>query len=465
MTHGVDRIEPLLCPEEALMTPAGKMVNRQGLSSPPQPLLGMTAWRETDRPLVVVPHETSGRRVALVVKGLFWLTLVAALFSVAGCVFRAEKPDRNFLVLFPIYYRGVALLLLGGWCWGLNVLFLDRYRLEYTVLFDMEPGVKISSRTVFLLSAGFSAILFANVVVFTTVRMGVPSTFLPLLLYSTLFLVVLWPRSPFREPRQALLRVLLGTFLSPLAGVHFVHVIVGDLLTSYSKVFHDLYGASCVILTSEDRHFHADLLRSCRNDSLGMWVTSIPTWLRLVQCLSCYLSLPEHDRKHLANALKYASALPVLFFSYLQNNIQSSVALGMIPADPLTIQRLWLLSLIINSVYSYYWDVYNDWGLGSFFSTNLLLRDRMLFPRRWWYYAAIFSDLTLRFTWSLQLSPHWYLWGDVGRELLMFVLESVEILRRCMWINFRMEWQALCLAARDKNHSRQLSVEEVPISP
>ena len=133
------------------------------------------------------------------------------------------------------------------------------------------------------------AILFGNIVIFTQTRMMLPSTFVPLLLYSTLFLVTLWPRSPFREPRQALVRVLWGTLLSPLAGVHFVHVIVGDLLTSYSKVFHDMYGASCVILTSEDRHFHADLLRSCRNDQWGIIVASIPTWL---VCSLCRAALP-----------------------------------------------------------------------------------------------------------------------------------------------------------------------------
>ena len=68
-------------------------------------------------------------------------------------------------------------------------------------------------------------------------------------------------------------------------------------------------------------------------------------------------------------------------------------------------------------------------------------RDRLIYPKRWWYYVAMVADVLGRFTWSLQLSPHWWFLGSVGRELQMFVLEAVEILRRCMWIFFRCEWQ------------------------
>lgn len=53
--------------------------------------------------------------------------------------------------------------------------------------------------------------------------------------------------------------------------------------------------------------------------------------------------------------------------------------------------------------------------LSPHFSPHLIFplhRDRLVFPRRGWYYATLTVDLLLRFTWSLQLSPHW--WFSIG---------------------------------------------------
>eukprot|EP00996_Jenningsia_fusiforme_P000729 NODE_165_length_2944_cov_61.626598_g151_i0.p1 GENE.NODE_165_length_2944_cov_61.626598_g151_i0~~NODE_165_length_2944_cov_61.626598_g151_i0.p1 ORF type:complete len:431 (+),score=39.96 NODE_165_length_2944_cov_61.626598_g151_i0:538-1830(+) len=356
------------------------------------------------------------------------IILSLAVFFIA----RRGQSNSTFLLSFPVYYRAVALLVLGGWCWGWNVRLLDRYAIDYAQLFEMD-GTRHSSRSIFCLSSVFTLLLLFNVCLFSNAT-AIPSTFLPMCLYVSVLLVLWWPKGPFRDIRYSLLSSCHSVLFSPFLGVHFMHVIVADLLTSYAKVFHDLYSSLCVIGSSSDQRFHVSLLQACRSDPTGLLVASLPSWLRLTQCLSCYLS--DHERKHLANSAKYASAFPVLLFSYLHQEYTD---------HPLqsTFQTCWLASLCVNSAFSFYWDVYNDWGLGTSRNSQLLLRDRLLFPS-YWYYLAVLVDLVLRFTWSLQLSPHWYLYlGDVGRELQMFLLESVEILRRCMWIIFRMEWQLI----------------------
>ena len=53
------------------------------------------------------------------------------------------------------------------------------------------------------------------------------------------------------------------------------------------------------------------------------------------------------------------------------------------------------------------------------------------------YYSAVFIDLLLRCTWSFKLSPHLDHFNDL--EGTIFLMEILEVLRRWMWIFFRVE--------------------------
>ena len=76
-----------------------------------------------------------------------------------------------------------------------------------------------------------------------------------------------------------------------------------------------------------------------------------------------------------ANSLKYFSAFPVIFLSAAQKNVVVDIAAakGVTPQEiaesgdrwfgehPMF--RLWLLAVIVNSMFSFWWDVQMDWGL------------------------------------------------------------------------------------------------------
>jgi hypothetical protein len=64
----------------------------------------------------------------------------------------------------------------------------------------------------------------------------------------------------------------------------------------------------------------------------------------------------------------------------------------------------------------------------------------MLFPPAV-YHLAILLDLILRFTWSLKISSH--LAQLVELESGVFVLEVLEIARRCGWVFLRVEWEVV----------------------
>lgn len=120
-------------------------------------------------------------------------------------------------------------------------------------------------------------------------------------------------------------RVSIGGIAEAQDG-KFGDILLADVLTSYAKVLGDLFVSACMFLSfgqsSTDRPD-----RSCGGQYVVPIIIGIPSMIRLRQCLIEY-SRVKNDRQklpgsgwggqHLANALKYASAFPVIILSALQ---------------------------------------------------------------------------------------------------------------------------------------------------
>jgi len=236
--------------------------------------------------------------------------------------------------------------------------------------------------------------------------------------------------------------------------------------------------------------------------------------VRFRQCLVEYLSSPAlTDRRAFLNAIKYATAFPVIFLSAAQRQVIAELAAqkgSEVTRTPWHgehhLFRLWLLALAINSIYSFWWDVTNDWGLtllrpngGDGATTPLLpssvpptpavpktplspiwsepstpsraglpplsipqnksrgLRPVLLFNDPILYYVAIGFNLILRFTWSLRLSSHLHTLADI--EGGVFLLEALEIMRRWVWVFFRVEWETV----KKTKHGHAMSMREISV--
>lgn len=107
-----------------------------------------------------------------------------------------------------------------------------------------------------------------------------------------------------------------------------------------------------------------------------------------------------------------------------------------------------LLAALINSLYSYWWDLTNDWGFdllrpGSTQGGNLQphpfgLRTRLMYPLPY-YPFVVFSNLLLRLTWSVKLSPHLHSHSEGSG--VIFWTEVAELVRRWIWVFLRVEWE------------------------
>lgn len=154
-----------------------------------------------------------------------------------------------------------------------------------------------------------------------------------------------------------------------------------------------------------------------------------------------------------------------------------------------------LLAAVVNSLYSFWWDVTNDWGLdllrfnsprsnerqvpkplllsrlhsgSTLVNRNSIdflspeqknsppflgepqkrrhrqschgLRTVLLYPRAI-YPILIFLNLLLRMTWSVKLSTHMHSFRD--GSVVFFWLEVAELVRRWLWVFLRVEWEVI----------------------
>ncbi|GAA6040794.1 hypothetical protein JCM8097_003304 [Rhodosporidiobolus ruineniae] len=181
---------------------------------------------------------------------------------------------------------------------------------------------------------------------------------------------LVWPGNVLYKRQRAQFTNALKRIVSPALyrSVPFCDIILADILTSSAKVLGDVWVAGCLLIKGVEA--------SRRGDGCGrVWgvplMTSLPYLFRFRQCISEVVtgSTPTPKRS-LLNALKYATAFPVIVLSAMQTVIGD-------PFDPeesvreageswigrTTLFNLWILAVLVNSLYSFWWDVTNDWGL------------------------------------------------------------------------------------------------------
>ena len=139
----------------------------------------------------------------------------------------------------------------------------------------------------------------------------------------------------FVVPLQALSRSGRYYFLSTLKRVgigglaeaqdgKFADILLADVLTSYAKILGELFVSSCMFF-SRGESSTATPNRGCGGAFMVPVIISIPSIIRLRQCLIEYFRVRNGSQasqgwggQHLANALKYSSAFPVIVLSALQ---------------------------------------------------------------------------------------------------------------------------------------------------
>ena len=212
--------------------------------------------------------------------------------------------------------------------------------------------------------------------------------------------------------------------------VTFPDFWIADQLNSLVTVFLDVEFFACYLFVKNDE---------CSSAKYGIRavVAILPAWFRFAQCLRRFYSTKTHDGKrkyeHLVNAGKYSTSFFVVLFSSLASGLAVSGA-NVQALHYYVFFSLWIVSAMVSSCYTFYWDIRKDWGL---FEGKHKLREELIYPN-YVYVLAIIEDLILRSLWTLnisvgQLGPKWQ------ATILTTILALMETFRRIVWNFFRLE--------------------------
>ena len=226
------------------------------------------------------------------------------------------------------------------------------------IKYPSRPSLTIPPhhRRTYRLAATVTIPLIVSILLFWVITHGSPSLVIAwdILPQSYLFLLFVLFVIPFQQLSRTgrywflstLKRVSIGRIAEAQDG-KFGDILLADVLTSYAKVLGDLFVSACMFVS-----FGASSTnkpdRSCGGQYMVPLIISIPSMIRLRQCLIEFLRVRNNSPKsgsagwggqHLANALKYSSAFPVIILSALQRGYDTN-KIGMSETG---LFRLWYL--------------------------------------------------------------------------------------------------------------------------
>ncbi|XP_024397473.1 uncharacterized protein [Physcomitrium patens] len=347
----------------------------------------------------------------------------------------------KFLYEVYLYYNPVFLMSAMVWLWGVNVYVFLTMRFPYARVFELDPN-HVSHQEIWKIASWMTVAVITSMTAYLYLYshgMVSMAASQPVLLYLMVPLMLGLPLDMFyMNTRFYFLRTLVRlTF--PIQPISFADFFVADVLTSMAKVLSDVERSAC-------RMYHRQVATVAwlnANDTCGGHSIYIPIVLaypylsRLLQCLRQYHD--TKDKSCLFNALKYTTTFPVIFISALKYHVE-------LPYWFSTLRPLWVLCAILNSCYSFWWDITKDWDLGwmsgPWKPVKQSLRPTLMYNQPWVYYWAIGSNMVLRAAWTYKLSAHLR-----HNFKTVFLFSFLEMLRRFQWIFFRVEIAALKLSS------------------
>lgn len=255
--------------------------------------------------------------------------------------------------------------------------------------------------------------------------------------------------------------------------VPFIDVFFADGMCSLSKVFFD-WG----MLWHLASHYPQEVPNSVHSIVIPSTFAALPYLIRARQCIVMFnVGKVKNDPKryqHALNAIKYSTSLFPICVSAYQKTIPDEDA----------VEYLIVSLLIINSIYSYLWDIIMDWGMmqnptlamthscspipGSGVEqnscSNTLLRPRLRF-------GTVLSTIILladgifRFGWVLRFYESYIF---ISKDSYILFTELLEVFRRSIWNLLRVEWENI-KQMRNKdpfdNHAVEDDDSTIQLSP
>jgi hypothetical protein len=386
--------------------------------------------------LVTIKDENNISKLSIFTLGLFLgLCLMIVVVIAAICIeanLDVDK-DHSFSMVFPML-RCLLLFAFYSLMQSFQVYIWNVFSIDYQHLLKYQirvPPVATHLARGMMFSASF-LVCFAWYIssrasIIQTEHVVIPDTYTPLVGWGVIFLWMFGsPHKWFNySGRRFVTKILLRSMASPFTTSDFTvspsqHVFFTDQLVSLVIPLLDLEYTFCFYLSSDKL--------SCSNHMriIPTLVTFFPLLVRFLQCFRYLYEAQTYYHPQAINAGKYLSSIIVIELSYAYKFLGGQLV------------YLWVVAAFFSSCYSFAWDLTRDWGLLRSDSKYRFLRQKLVYKSPKLYYWAIVSNLVLRFTWILSISPN-IVNETIRPELFTMILGMAEVFRRSQWNVLRME--------------------------
>lgn len=356
----------------------------------------------------------TAKRLTLVSLGLFLCTLQLASRAPASAA-------KSLIVSFGSLWAPLSM----AWMWSCLVAHWEAGRVSYDVCFSPSDARHLpSARELGTMVAGLTlpAALFGALYALVAGRevamlqaalgpgaaaLWTPATRVPGLFafcaHATTIALVLLPKPlPRPDARRLFVRTVGHVFAAGWRMVSWSDFLLADITTSLSRPAAEFARVSCLALGGARSPLEAAAGATCGDPGpLPALLQALPYALRLVQCVRVFCD--TRQQPNLWNALKYTTALPSAAAAYgfgaamfrhtaatkamhaalaaiaaadpgpgaasaaaIAAAAEARAALDVASAALAVAQRRAFLAALVNSLYSFFWDVERDWGIGLF---------------------------------------------------------------------------------------------------
>ncbi|KAF6166968.1 hypothetical protein GIB67_030661 [Kingdonia uniflora] len=339
--------------------------------------------------------------------------------------------DKYMENMFPLYSL-FAFIFLHMVMYAANIYFWRRYRVNYSFIFGFKQGTELGYREVLLVSMGLATLALAGVLGNMDMEID-PLTkdykalteLLPLALLTLVLLITFCPLNIiYRSSRYFLLTIVFRCLCAPLYKVTLPDFFLADQITSQIQALRYLEFYVCYYGWGDFKQRMNTCKSSDIYNTFYFIIATIPYWSRLLQCLRRLYE--ERDPMQGYNGLKYLSTVVAVLMRTAYSKQKS--------------QGWWVMALVtsvIATIFSTYWDLIVDWGLLQRNSKNKWLRDKLILPHKSVYFGVMVLNIILRLAW-LQTVLNFNV-SFLHRETLIAIVASLEIIRRGIWNFFRLE--------------------------
>lgn len=353
--------------------------------------------------------------------------IILGLYQAVSKTLNGQLPEGQYLLQV---WGGFFLLNLDFILFGVNLYVFEKFRINYKFIFEFNTSNTLDYKQFFLIPSIAFALL--GLLFWFSFNNFFPHRFpgrdWPWLYVGIVLIIFLWPGKQFFGPSRRWLQIALWRLLlSGFYPVEFRDFFLGDVFSSLTYTMGNISFFFCLYA----HHWNGILngsktelvCGSSRSRLMGFF-SSLPSIWRILQCVRRFSDTGDWF-PHLANLLKYAiTALYYCLLSVWRIERTSKHRI------------VFIIFATINSLYTATWDIVMDWSLLQPGSKNYLLRDNLFFKRPFFYYAAIITDIVLRFQWIFYA----FFSGQIQQlAVTSFCIAVAELFRRFVWIFFRME--------------------------